>query len=467
MNVKTLVRNASVALSTVLLSFSALAANTQVLNDAQEITSFLSGYDIKSVTYSIDSNDVFTMSIEPYGVPGDADGDGNPDASSNPLIFDEPGVGSTELLTIGLVCANPTICVPDVNMIYSANTLTVDNPLAGPVSMAIQGNAYVVTIPDFTAWKTNLGSADPTVFGQFSFSASFTDLEVDDFAPDLDPNGVPVCNPVNIEKPAPAKIPFDCYHVNRVSVKKHHKKHGAATGVGGRVKVQKAGFRLDPPNVVDMATAMVQIRIDGLVFDFSEGDFVQKGNKPDYVFKSASGATPMIRARLRFDKYTWSIRASGVDTTLIDKTDGVDVCLMIDNFESCQNVVITKNATDSQSSDSGAPARASCNPNAGTSSDDGTPGYNKLSCLASLTLQHTDGSFITKTRAGAELLHPQTVFINEATGDMAIVHTSCSQPLRCGDVVGGGFTIVEIEGTPGDKMSRKVGLPDASCSIVP
>ena len=88
------------------LSFSALAQDSQVLNDPQEITDFLSGYDIQSVTYQIDENDILTVTISPYGVAGDADGDGNPDASSNPLIFDEPGVGSTELLTIGMVCGD-------------------------------------------------------------------------------------------------------------------------------------------------------------------------------------------------------------------------------------------------------------------------------------------------------------------------------------------------------------------------
>jgi len=447
-----------------------LAEDLYTKSVSKEVGAFLSGYDIKSITYTIDENDVLTLAVEPYGVPGDADGDGNPDASSDPAIFDEPGVGSTEYLSIGLVCADPAICVPDVNMTYSANTLTVDNPAAGPVSMAVTATAYELTIPDFTTWKTNLGSLDPTVFGQFSFSASFTDSQVDDFAPDLDASGVPQCDSVNIVKPDPGKDPFDCYHVNRVSVKKKDRKHG--NGTKGRVKIQKAGFRLDPPNTVDMSTAMVQIRVDGLIVDFAEGDFVQKGNKPDFVFKSASGASPKITARLRFDKYSWDFSARGVDTTLIDKSDGIDVCLMIDNFESCQNVMVTKYGNNSSSSDSGTAPRGSCKPagtggGGGNSSDSGTPGNNKLSCLSSLTLQHTDGTLITKTRAAAELLHPNTVFQNEATGDMAIVHTSCSQALRCGDDVGGGYTIVEIEGTPGDKMARKCNVSDASCSILP
>jgi len=460
MNSSFIITRLSTALIAGLLSFNALAVDTHVLTDPQEITGYLSGYDIKSVTFSIDSNDVMTMKIEPYGVPGDADGDGNPDSSSNPAIFDEPGVGSTEFLNIGLVCADLSICIPDVNFSYSANTLIVDNPLAGPASMAIEGDAYVLTIPEFSTFTTNLGSSDPTNFAAFSFSASFTDIEVDDFAPDLDPSGIPVCEPVNIEPEDPGKTPFDCFSINRVSIKN---KNGTNKD---KVKVQKAGFRLDPPNTVDLGTDMVQIRIDGLVFDFAPGSFVQKGNKPDFVYKSASGAIPKIKARIRFDKYTWGIRAKGIDASLVDKSDGVEVCLMIGDFESCENVMITKHGHNSSSSDSGHPSRRSCNPNSGSSSDSGTPGNNKLSCISSMTLQHSSGAIINKTRAGAELLHPNTVFIDEATGDMAIVHTSCSQALYCGDVVG-NFTIVEIEGTPGDKLARKANVPDASCNILP
>ncbi len=186
MKPKSLITRLGFSLLAGLLSLSVLAQNTLVINDPQEITDFLSGYDVKSVTFTIDENDVLTIAIEPYGVPGDADGDGNPDASSNPAIFDEPGVGSTEFLNIGLVCADPTVCIPDVNFQYTADTLVVDNPLAGPASMAIAGDAYVLTIPDWSVFKANVGGTS-TSFGAFSFSASFTDLQPDDFAPDLDP----------------------------------------------------------------------------------------------------------------------------------------------------------------------------------------------------------------------------------------------------------------------------------------
>ncbi|RMF95425.1 MAG: hypothetical protein D6727_10755 [Gammaproteobacteria bacterium] len=430
-----------------------LAANTHVLNDPQEITSFLSGYDVKAVTFVLDENDTLTISIEPYGVPGDADGDGNPDASSNPAILDQPGVGATEFLNIGLVCGDPAICVPDVNFTYTNNTLSVDNSAAGPASMAIANGAYELTIPNFSQFKANLGGTS-SLFGSFSFSASFTDLFPDDFAPDVDANGAPVCEPISLEPPVVGKMPFDCFAINKVKVED---KPGATKD---KIKIAKAGFRLDPPNSVDLSTDIVEIRLDGLVFQFPPGSFEQKGSKPDYVFKSASGVKPKVEARLRFDKATWELSVKDGDASLIDNSDGVDVTLMIGDYENTENIVL-----DAEGEFVGVPKR-SCRHVTSDSSDDGTPGVNKLSCLSGLSVQHSSGTIITKTRAAAELLHPNTVFVEEATGDMAVIHTSCSQCLRCGDVVG-NFTIVEIEGLPGDKMAQKCGVPDASCSLLP
>jgi hypothetical protein len=63
MNPPSVITRTGTALIAGLLSFNALAVDTYVLTDAQEITGYLSGYDIKSVTFSIDTNDVMTMEI--------------------------------------------------------------------------------------------------------------------------------------------------------------------------------------------------------------------------------------------------------------------------------------------------------------------------------------------------------------------------------------------------------------------
>ena len=62
----------------------AFAANTYTITDAQEISAFPSGYDIKEITFTLDANFNMTADIIPWGVPGDADGDGDPNSSSVP-----------------------------------------------------------------------------------------------------------------------------------------------------------------------------------------------------------------------------------------------------------------------------------------------------------------------------------------------------------------------------------------------
>ena len=454
MTIRSFVNAAAMTASLAFIPGYAAAINTQVITDPQEITSFLSGYDVNTVTFTLDATDTLTINIVPYGVPGDADGDGNPDASSNPAILDGPGVGATEFLTIGLACANPAVCVPDVVFRYQSNALVVDNPLAGPASMTVTANAYVLTIPNFSVFKANLGGTTLD-FGAFSFSASFTDVQPDDFVPDLDPaTGAPVCESISLEPPVVGKMPFDCYAVNKLKVKDK-----AGTNKD-EIKVSKAGFRLDAPNAVDLSVDAVEMRVDGLTFSFPPGSFEQKGSKPDYVFKSATGVKPKIEARLRFDKATWELNVKDGDASLIDNSDGVDVALTIGDYEGVENVLLGAKGEYKAS------PKVSCRHATSDSSDSGTPGTNKLSCISSMTLQHLSGTLITKTRAGAELLHPNTVFTDDATGDMAIVHTSCSVCLQCGDV-NGNFTIMEIDGLPGDKMSQKCGVPDASCSLLP
>lgn len=439
---------------------SAWAANQAVISDPQDITlGFLSGYDVQSATFTLDANDTLTVAIKPYGVPGDADGDGNPNSAAvGSTIQDDPGVGITESMSVFTACADPENCNPDVMFQYANNQLTVLNlltgtPIVGAATLTFDSTVYTLTIPNFTQFKASLGG-QPINFGAFSFSGSGTDQLPEDIAPDTG------CAILSLEPPVVSKTPFECYGINKVIV---DDKTGTTKD---KIKVEKAGFRLAAGDTVDLANDMVQIRVDGLVFDFPAGSFVQKGSKPDYVFKSASGVKPQVEARLRFDKKQWELKVEEGDASLIDNSDGVDIALMINGFESTENVLLMpKNGGKLEYK---ASPKKNCKlPTDSNSSEEALPGTNKLSCLGSLTVEHSpDGTLITKTTAGADLLHPNTVFTDDATGDMAIIHTSCSQCLRCGDVYG-NFTIQEISGVPGDKMSRECGVPDASCSLLP
>ena len=181
------------------------------LQIAQEIGAFPSGYDIKEITFTLDASYNLTADIIPWGVPGDADGDGDPNASSAPLITDEAGVGSTEYLQIDLECGATDVtngCIPNVVVIYSDNTLQVYNQLNATdltpfVSFNVLSDRYKMTITDLLGFKAALGISTTAVnFGAFHFVASFTDNQEDDSVPDnfaceavhLDPPDVARCD---------------------------------------------------------------------------------------------------------------------------------------------------------------------------------------------------------------------------------------------------------------------------------
>ncbi|MEK6775776.1 MAG: SdrD B-like domain-containing protein [bacterium] len=165
----------------------ASADNVQVLSDPQEIASFLSGYDIQTVTFTLDSNDTMTIDIKPYGVPGDADGDGFPDTSSNQTILDEPGVGYSEDISTLISFHDTAYCSPDVYIDYTDNTLSIYNlfgpdPIIGP-TMTVTATSYVLTIPNYSAFRALLGG-NPGDFGAFGVAGSSTDQQTDDMVPD-------------------------------------------------------------------------------------------------------------------------------------------------------------------------------------------------------------------------------------------------------------------------------------------
>lgn len=173
----------------------AFAANTFSISDLQEIP-FSSGYDIKTVAFTLSAGYTLTADITPWGVPGDTDGDGDPNASTTPGIIDDPGVGPTEYLEIDMECGATDVsiaangCIPNVIVVYADNILTVYNLLTGVdltpyVTFSVLADRYVMTIPDLLAFKTALGISTTAVnFGAFHFVASSADNQVDDSIPD-------------------------------------------------------------------------------------------------------------------------------------------------------------------------------------------------------------------------------------------------------------------------------------------
>lgn len=193
------------------------AGNTYQALDPQEIIDFNSGYDLSRVEYTLIDTETLQIDLIPYGVPGDADGDGNPDASSNPIIADSPGVSGLEVITLGMICnytGGP--CVPNLDISYAENTLSaiatsgadVTANLTFQIIDAIDNDGkldtYRLTISNLSTVRTAVLGFVPTEvnFGSFTFSAHFNDAQPDDFVPDLDPStGELVCETISLTPP--------------------------------------------------------------------------------------------------------------------------------------------------------------------------------------------------------------------------------------------------------------------------
>lgn len=188
--------------------FPVYAGNIHTIFDPQEI-SYPSGYDVKEIIFTLHPDFSMTADIIPYGVPGDTDGDGDPNASSNSLVIDETGVGPNEFLNIAMECGATDVsngCQPNVAIVFTDNTLSVFNLINGAdltpfVTFAVLTDRYVMTITDLLAFKTALGFSTTTVnFGAFSVVASFADNQVDDEVPDN-----AACEAVHLDPPEVAK----------------------------------------------------------------------------------------------------------------------------------------------------------------------------------------------------------------------------------------------------------------------
>lgn len=187
----------------------ASAVTSVTINDPQEITAFNSGYDVEKIVFTLHPDFSLTAEIFPYGVAADTDGDGDPNATSNPAILDEVGVGTREFVRIAMECGAEDTggnCAPNVNFVYANNTLRVlpvDTSLNGQldpyVTFAVLQDRYVLTITDLDIFKTILGVPNsPVNFGAFSVVLSRADAQVDDLVPDSGN-----CEFVHLELPPP------------------------------------------------------------------------------------------------------------------------------------------------------------------------------------------------------------------------------------------------------------------------
>lgn len=216
--IKSRLSQAILATSFSIVAVSANAAgNTHQILDPQEIVDFNSGYDISRVEFTLIDAETLQIDLIPYGVPGDADGDGDPDASSNPLISDSLGVSGSEGIIMGMMCnytGGP--CVPNLDISYFENTLSAVATSGADVTAnlslqlvdAIDNDGkldtYRLTISNLSTVRAAVLGFVPTDvnFGAFTFTAHWNDAQPEDFVPEPDATtGEIVCEAVTLTPP--------------------------------------------------------------------------------------------------------------------------------------------------------------------------------------------------------------------------------------------------------------------------
>ena len=172
--------------------------------------------------------------------------------------------------------------------------------------------------------------------------------------------------------------------------------------------------------------------------------------------------------RLNFDKSEWEFDLTDGDVSLISTGNGVTVTLVVGDYTGTDTAFVNHHSGNSSSDHSS--HEPSCKVQ-GPSSDSSTPGHGKKSSISKLAVKTPNNVIMKKSAALNNIKHPTTIFVDSRNGEVAGVDTSGATCIRCGDVVsgnrGGAFTIMEIRGRPGDTLSRRCGVYNASCSILP
>jgi PKD repeat protein len=167
---------------------------------------FVNGYDIaRFCVYYDNSSDTlyFKTNINVSGVPGDTDGDGNPNTSSDPTnIADNNEVGYGETYSARLDIDGDG-CM-DYDLKYSNNVMTMSNFISGATVMgtavgSIGSYPYTDTVVEmsFSPAHNISGFGDcNTEFKARGWAANEYDLLGEDITPVFSVNKAPICAPV-------------------------------------------------------------------------------------------------------------------------------------------------------------------------------------------------------------------------------------------------------------------------------
>jgi len=256
---------------------------------------------------------------------------------------------------------------------------------------------------------------------------------------------------------------FPCFDVNKVKIEVKRNKAGH-----DEIELEKGVIAFDPGDTFDPATEIVKLDLNGGTVSLSipAGAFERKGAKEDFRYKTGSGVVPKVHARINVAKGEWEVKIDKTDAALFENATNLDVMLMIGDVKGQVSVPLTvkKDEAKEQKLEFKRHPKLECVPD--LDEDDPDPTKHR-SCLSYMEVTYHLGQPDQEVirRFSDEIGHPETTFITSG-GTAVTFHTSCSQPLACGDTdPAGNFTITGLSDATG-KMAAKFGV-DPSCDATP
>jgi hypothetical protein len=140
---------------------------------------------------------------------------------------------------------------------------------------------------------------------------------------------------------APIEPPVQaCYDVKTIKIrdgKKHYHHYGSYGESKSKIS---ASLSAGCPTDFDPALSLVSLSLDGETFTFPMGSFSPVGSSARY--RAWIAGSPSLDATLDCDKGRFTFNASKADTSQIDNSDGVDVTLVLGDWDESKNVVLSE-----------------------------------------------------------------------------------------------------------------------------
>lgn len=255
---------------------------------------------------------------------------------------------------------------------------------------------------------------------------------------------------------------FACFDVNKIEIKVDKKKAG-----NDEIEIEKGVISLEASKSFNPTTDIVKLDLNNgaYVLSIPAGSFERHGAKEDFRYKTGSGVSPSVHARINITEGEWEIKIGKTNATMISSATSLDVMLMVADMKGQVTVPLGVKKDDFRKKELEfkRQPKAACVVHV----DDDTVSGEKRSCLSviEVTYQMNQPTQEVLRKFSGEIGHPETTFVT-SSGASVTFNTSGGQCLQCGQTdLTGKFTITGISDVTG-KLATQCGF-DPNCDTTP